>query len=97
MAGIIVAVCYSRKQKFGGTGQSLSSEIRPLRQSNQRLNKIVTQLELDKPTLRGGWIFKAQGVSAKQLRRAIVHTRLKLASLERRTCRVIVLNRSNLQ
>ncbi|MGY8956690.1 MAG: IS3 family transposase, partial [Alphaproteobacteria bacterium] len=40
---------------------------------------------------------KAQGLTTGQLRQAVIHTRQKLATSERRTCRVIGLSLSSLQ
>ena len=40
---------------------------------------------------------KAQGLTTGELRQAVIHTRQKLATSERRTCRVIGLARSSLQ
>ena len=40
---------------------------------------------------------KAQGLTTEELRQAVIHTRQKLATSERRTCRVIGLARSSLQ
>jgi len=40
---------------------------------------------------------KGQGLTTGQLRQAVIHTRQKLATSERRTCRVIGLARSSLQ
>ena len=39
---------------------------------------------------------KAQGLTTEQLRQAVIHTRQKLATSERRTCRVVGLARSSL-
>lgn len=41
--------------------------------------------------------FKAEGLTVEQLRQVVVHTRQKLGTSERRTCRVVGVARSTLQ
>ena len=43
--------CYGRK-KFDGMGRSQLSEIRPLHKENERLLKILRELQLDKLILK---------------------------------------------
>ena len=52
MAGISDATYYTWRKKFGGMGRSQLSEMKSLRQENQRLKKIVAELELDKLILK---------------------------------------------
>ena len=52
MAGISDARYYTWRKKFGDMGRSQLSEMKSLRQENQRLKKIVAELELDKLILK---------------------------------------------
>lgn len=52
MAGISDATYYTWRKKFGGMGRSQLSEMKSIRQENQRLKKIVAELELDKLILK---------------------------------------------
>ena len=47
-AGISDATYYTWRKKFGGMGRSQLSELKALEKENQRLKKIVADLELDK-------------------------------------------------
>lgn len=47
-AGISDATCYTWRKKFGGMGRSQLTEFKVLQKENQRLKKIVAELELDK-------------------------------------------------
>lgn len=51
-AGISTATYYMWRRKFGGIGRSQLSEMKALEKENQRLKKIVADLELDKSILR---------------------------------------------
>ncbi|MEO1327881.1 MAG: transposase [Pseudomonadota bacterium] len=51
-AGISTATYYMWRRKFGGMGRSQLSEMKALEKENQRLKKIVADLELDKSILR---------------------------------------------
>ncbi len=51
-AGISVATYYTWSKKFGGLAWSQRSELKALEKENQRLKKIVADLELDKPILK---------------------------------------------
>ena len=96
--GISEATYYNWRKRFGGMGRSQLSEMRSLEKENTRLKKIVAELELDKLILKESLSLpKAQGLTTGQLRQAVIHTRQKLATSERRTCRVIGLARSSLQ
>ena len=69
-----------------------------MRKRIRRLKKIVAELELDKLILKESLTYlKPEGLTTGQLRQAVIHTRQKLATSERRTCRVIGLARSSLQ
>ena len=47
-AGVSDATYYNWRKKFGGMGRSQLSELKALEKENQRLKKIVADLELDK-------------------------------------------------
>jgi putative transposase len=51
-AGISDATYYTWRKKFGGMARSQLSEIKALEKENQRLKKIVADLELDKLILK---------------------------------------------
>ncbi len=50
--GISDATYYNWRKKFGGMGRSQLSELKALEKENQRLKKIVADLELDKLILK---------------------------------------------
>ena len=96
--GISDATYYNWRKRFGGMGKSQLSELRALEKEN-------AQAEEDRRGTRTGQAHsqgkpeppKAEGLTTEQLRQAVIHTRQKLATSERRTCRVIGLARSSLQ
>lgn len=51
-AGISDATYYTWRRKFGGMGRSQLSDLKAIEKENQRLKKIVADLELDKLILR---------------------------------------------
>ena len=51
-AGISDATYYTWRKRFGGMGRSQLSELKALEKQNQRLKKIVADLELDKLILK---------------------------------------------
>jgi putative transposase len=51
-AGISDATYYIWRKKFGGMARSQLSEMKALEKENQRLKKIVANLELDKLILK---------------------------------------------
>jgi putative transposase len=51
-AGISDATYYNWRKKFGGMGRSQLTEMKSLEKENQRLKKIVADLELDKLILK---------------------------------------------
>ncbi len=51
-AGISDATYYTWRKKFGGMGRSQLSQMRALEKENQRLKRIVAELELDKLILK---------------------------------------------
>ena len=51
-AGVSDATYYNWRKKFGGMGRSQLSELKALEKENQRLKKIVADLELDKLILK---------------------------------------------
>ena len=51
-AGVSDATYYNWRKKFGGMGRSQLSELKTLEKENQRLKKIVAELELDKLILK---------------------------------------------
>jgi putative transposase len=51
-AGISDATYYTWRKKFGGMGRSQLSAFKALEKENQRLKKIVADLELDKLILK---------------------------------------------
>ena len=51
-AGITDKTYYYRRKKFGGMGRSQLSEMRALKKENERLKKIVAELQLDKLILK---------------------------------------------
>jgi putative transposase len=51
-AGISDATYYTWRKKFGGMARSQLSELKALEKENQRLKKIVADLELDKLILK---------------------------------------------
>ena len=50
--GISDATYYAWRKKFGGMGRPQLAELKALQRQNQRLKKIVADLELDKVILR---------------------------------------------
>jgi putative transposase len=50
--GVSDATYYTWRKKFGGMARSQLSEMRALEKENQRLKKIVADLELDKLILK---------------------------------------------
>ena len=51
-SGISDKTYYHWRKKFGGMGRSQLSEMRALRKENERLKKILTELQLDKLILK---------------------------------------------
>jgi putative transposase len=51
-AGISDATYYAWRKKFGSMGRSQLAELKALEKENQRLKKIVADLELDKLILK---------------------------------------------
>ena len=51
-AGVSDATYYNWRKKYGGMGRSQLSELKSLEKENQRLKKIVADLELDKLILK---------------------------------------------
>ena len=51
-AGVSEATYYNWGKKFGGMGRSQLTEMKALEKENQRLKKIVADLELDKLILK---------------------------------------------
>ena len=51
-AGVSNASYYGWRKKFGGMGRSQLSEMKTLEKENDRLKKIVAELELDKLILK---------------------------------------------
>ena len=51
-AGISDATYYAWRKKFGSMGRSQLAELKALEKENQRLKKIVANLELDKLILK---------------------------------------------
>jgi putative transposase len=51
-AGISDATYYTWRKRFGGAARSQLSELRALEKENQRLKRIVTDLELDRLILK---------------------------------------------
>ena len=51
-AGISDATYYTWRKRFGGMARSQLSELKALAKQNQRLKKIVADLELDKLILK---------------------------------------------
>ncbi|MEM8970995.1 MAG: transposase [Pseudomonadota bacterium] len=51
-AGVSNATYYNWRKKFGSMGRSQLSELKALEKENQRLKKIVADLELDKLILK---------------------------------------------
>ena len=51
-AGVSDKSYYSWRKKFGGMGRSQLSEMKSLQKENDRLKKIVAELELDKLILK---------------------------------------------
>ncbi len=61
-AGISEATYYAWRTKFGSMGRSQLAELKALEKENQRLKKIVADLELDKLILKissSGYRFRA--------------------------------------
>ena len=50
--GVSDATYYNWRRRFGGMGRSQLSELRGLEKENDRLKKIVAELELDKLILK---------------------------------------------
>ena len=55
--GISDATYYNWRKRFGGMGRSQLSEFKSLEKENNRLKKIVAELELDKLILKEGLDF----------------------------------------
>jgi len=51
-AGISDATYYTWRKKFGGMARSQLTELKALEKENQRLKRIVAELELDKLILK---------------------------------------------
>jgi transposase-like protein len=51
-AGVSDATYYKWRKRFGGMGKSQLSEMKSLQKENDRLKKIVAELELDKLILK---------------------------------------------
>ena len=51
-AGVSPATYYSWRKRYGGMGRHQLSEMKQLEKENQRLKKIVADLELDKLILK---------------------------------------------
>jgi transposase-like protein len=51
-AGVSDKTYYSWRKKFGGMGRSQLSKMKSLQEENDRLKKIVAELELDKLILK---------------------------------------------
>lgn len=51
-AGISDATYYTWRKRFGGMGRSEMANLKPLQRENDRLNKILAELELDKLILK---------------------------------------------
>jgi len=51
-AGVSDATYYNWRKRYGGMGKSQLSELKSLEKENQRLKKIVAELELDKLILK---------------------------------------------
>ncbi|MDB2391344.1 transposase [Alphaproteobacteria bacterium] len=51
-AGVSDKTYYGWRKKFGGMGRSQLSEMKPLQKENDRLKKILAELELDKLILK---------------------------------------------
>ncbi len=74
----------------GGEGASQLTGAKALEKENHRLKKIVADLELDKLILKESLdFFKAQDLTADDLRGAVIQARQKLGTSERRTCAVL--------
>lgn len=50
--GISDATYYTWRKKFGGMGRAQLAELKTLKKENQRLKKIIAELELDKLILK---------------------------------------------
>ena len=55
--GISDGTYYNWRKRFGGMGRSQLSELKTLEKENNRLKKIVAELELDKLILKEGLDF----------------------------------------
>ena len=55
--GISDGTYYNWRKRFGGMGRSQLSELKALEKENNRLKKIVAELELDKLILKEGLDF----------------------------------------
>ena len=51
-AGVSYATYYTWRKRFGGMGRSEMANLRALQKENDRLKKIVAELELDKLILK---------------------------------------------
>ena len=97
-AGISNATYYIWRKKFGGMARPQLTELKALEKENQRLKKIVADLELDKLILKESLdFFKAQDLSGEDLHGAVIQARQKLGTSERRTCEVLGIAGSTLR
>ena len=89
-AGISDTACYTWRKKFGGMAGPQLTELKAFEKENPRLKKIVEDLELDKLILKESLdFFKAQDLSADDLRGAVIQARQKLGTSERRAYEVL--------
>ena len=81
------------KQRLAGdtARQATSPEVRELRSESAALKEVLADLTLENRLLKKSMLgepgsFKAEGLTRAQLRQAVIHTRQKLDTSERRTC-----------
>ncbi len=81
---------YRWRKLYGSMGRTEVKRCKDLEKENQRLRRIVSDLEVDKSILKEALdFFRAQGVGPEQVRDTVVHVRQRLGCSERRTCQVL--------
>jgi regulator of replication initiation timing len=96
--GFQIRVIITGVRSLEAFSRSQVSEMKSLKKENERLKKIVADLQLDKVILKESLDhLKPQGLTRAQLRQAVIHTRQKLDISERRACAVLDVARSSLR
>ena len=90
--GIAEQTFYRWKKQYGGLEASEVRELKPLREENARLKRLIADLSLDKVMLQE--VASKKMVSASQRRSAVRHLQRRYSVSERRGCEVTGTHRS---